>query len=75
MVSLLAPRPYCSLGTRSFDFPPKLAVGDAAAFLYLLVGLLEDGPQGTRTPDGDLLGLGFVLDGQQQGDRLAVARD
>jgi len=52
-----------------------LVVGDSAPFLDLLVSLLKNGSQGAQTAGGELLGFRLVSDGQQHGDRLAVARD
>src|SRR5438552_4143680 len=57
------------------DFAPKAVVRDFLALLKLLLSLLKNGPQRARTPPGELLGISLVLDSQQNGNGLPVARD
>src|SRR5947209_2909985 len=50
-------------------------MGYTAAFLDLIVGLLENAPQRARTAGGDSLRFGLVADSYEHGDRLAVTCD
>jgi hypothetical protein len=54
---------------------PELVVRNSAAFIKLFVRFLKNRPEGAGATRGQLLGFILVPNGQEHGDRLAVARD